>query len=120
MREYRSLFGAFLFFVPLLFTAFLKHSLVRRGDNLSSLGFLPGPQTPAVLLLSGEGIDINRADVDALELLPGIGPALAMRIVEDREARGPFRNCADIKRVRGIGEKLLHHICPDLGDKRPQ
>jgi competence ComEA-like helix-hairpin-helix protein len=48
-------------------------------------------------------IDLNAASPEALDRLPGIGPALAARIVADRAARGPFRSSADLDRVKGIG-----------------
>jgi competence protein ComEA len=48
-------------------------------------------------------LDINRADANALQALPGIGPALARRIVAYREAHGPFRESGDLLRVPGIG-----------------
>ena len=53
-------------------------------------------------LASGERIDPNTADPAELDRLPGIGPALADRIVEER-AREPFRTVRDLQRVRGIG-----------------
>jgi competence protein ComEA len=52
-------------------------------------------------------LDVNAADAAALERLPGIGPALAARIVADREARGPFRRVEDLDRVSGIGAATL-------------
>ena len=51
-------------------------------------------------------IDVNRADVETLQRLPGIGPALASRIVETRAER-PFRSVDDLLRVRGIGPATL-------------
>lgn len=50
-------------------------------------------------------LDINRADADALQALPGIGPALARQIVAYRAAHGPFRESEDLLRVPGIGAK---------------
>ncbi len=50
-------------------------------------------------------LDINRADAEALQALPGIGPTLARRIVAYREAHGPFRASGDLLRVPGIGAK---------------
>ena len=50
-----------------------------------------------------EPLDINRADVSTLQALPGIGSALARRIVDDRERRGPFRTPEELLRVSGIG-----------------
>ncbi|MBN2247834.1 MAG: helix-hairpin-helix domain-containing protein [Coriobacteriia bacterium] len=50
-------------------------------------------------------IDINRATVTELEELPGVGPATAQKIVDDREANGPFTKPEDLMRVPGIGAK---------------
>ncbi|GAA5154088.1 hypothetical protein GCM10025768_24740 [Microbacterium pseudoresistens] len=56
----------------------------------------------------GDGmIDLNTADAAALEELPRIGPALAERIVEWREANGRFASVDDLLAVSGIGEKVL-------------
>jgi hypothetical protein len=51
-------------------------------------------------------IDLDLADADTLALLPGIGPALAGRIVEDRNRRGAFGGIAGLQRVRGIGPAI--------------
>jgi competence ComEA-like helix-hairpin-helix protein len=50
-------------------------------------------------------VAINRASARDLEALPGIGPSLAKRIVEEREKAGPFRSPRDLLRVKGIGPK---------------
>jgi competence protein ComEA len=50
-------------------------------------------------------LDINRADATALQALPGVGLALARRIVTHREAHGPFRRPADLLQVPGVGAK---------------
>lgn len=52
-------------------------------------------------------VNINSADASALEELPGVGPALAVRIVEWREANGPFAAVDDLLNVTGIGQKKL-------------
>jgi competence protein ComEA len=51
-------------------------------------------------------VDVNVADSATLERLPRIGPALAARIVADRQQRGPFGSLDALQRVRGIGPKL--------------
>ena len=62
------------------------------------------PQVPTPIPASPDlRIDLNTAESMRLELLPGIGPALAGRIIADRTARGPFRSLGDLQRVRGIG-----------------
>jgi competence protein ComEA len=59
-------------------------------------------------------ININTATATELDKLPGVGPALAGRIVEYRSANGPFKEGADLKNVKGLGaakyEKLKDKI----------
>jgi competence protein ComEA len=55
-------------------------------------------------------LDLNRADAVALDALPGVGPVLAERIVEQRRRHGPFRRLEDLRAVRGIGPRLLERI----------
>lgn len=52
-------------------------------------------------------INLNTADVDVLETLPGVGPATAAAIVDDRQRNGPFASVDDLERVRGIGPAKL-------------
>ena len=58
----------------------------------------PGTAEPA------EPIDLNAADLAALDSLPGIGPSTAQAILEERTRRGGFRSIRDLLRVPGIGE----------------
>ncbi|MDA0214323.1 MAG: helix-hairpin-helix domain-containing protein [Planctomycetota bacterium] len=57
-------------------------------------------------------IDLDRADEATLALLPGIGPVLAARIVEDRNRLGAFGGIAGLNRVRGIGPAISAGIEP--------
>lgn len=65
-------------------------------------------------LAPGERIDVNEAPPEQLERLPGIGPALASRIVEHREEIGRFRREEQLLDVSGIGEKTLARVRPHL------
>lgn len=56
---------------------------------------LPGP------------ININTASAEQLQELPGIGPALAARIIAFREEHGPFATIEDLTHVSGIGPRTL-------------
>lgn len=59
-------------------------------------------------------VNINTADADQLQLLPRVGPALAGRIIDYREANGPFRTIDEIVAVKGIGESSLERLEPYL------
>ena len=86
----------------------------RRGDN-NAIALDVAPQTyartdaDAPPLPAGK-IDINSADADSLETLPGIGPARARAIIEHRQANGPFAGVDDLIQVRGIGDGILESI----------
>ncbi len=74
------------------------------SENVSSR---PTQTTDSQPLLS-----INRASREELEKLPGIGPALAARIVEHREHHGPFRRVEHLMLVRGISERRFRELRP--------
>jgi len=57
-------------------------------------------------------LDMNSAGAPELERLPGIGPALARRIVAFRDRNGPFLYVEDLLMVRGIGAKTLERLAP--------
>src|SRR5829696_1584927 len=53
------------------------------------------------------GIHLSTATVEQLDGVDGIGPTLAQRIIEYRDAHGGFRSLAELAQVEGIGEKRL-------------
>lgn len=55
-------------------------------------------------------VDLNRAELGELALLPGVGPVLAQRIIDHRRTVGPFTEFAELGRVRGIGPKRLEEL----------
>ncbi len=78
------------------------------GTPLASPGLLV--RAPAAQGSAGPALNVNRATVVELEALPGVGPALARRIVADREAQGPFATVAALDRVPGIGPALMARL----------
>ena len=66
-----------------------------------------GAGTPA-----SQPIDLDRATVREVEVLPRIGPALARRIIANRDSLGAFVNLAGLGRVKGIGPALLERLAP--------
>lgn len=57
-------------------------------------------------------IDLNTADAATLSLLPGVGPGIAQRIVDHRNAHGPFTTIAEIENVPYIGPLKRQAIEP--------
>lgn len=98
--------------------AILLGSGISLGIGISEIGEPPAPlQSSGFESSSSRGseifkpeisgpININTASALELESLPKIGPVLAKRIVEYRQANGPFKTTADIQNVSGIGPKI--------------
>lgn len=61
-------------------------------------------------ILSRQPININTSDEEELAFLPGIGPALAERIVAYRQENGPFLSSGEITNVSGIGRTKYERI----------
>jgi competence protein ComEA len=60
-----------------------------------------------------EPIDVNHVSLEDLQRLPGIGPKMAQRIVDERQ-RNPFKAVDDLRRVSGIGVKTLERLKPHV------
>lgn len=73
----------------------------------SSAGAVPSSR-PAPARL----IDLNTASIAELELLPGVGPAMAARIVEYRQKIGRFTSIEQLDSVRGIGARTMERLRP--------
>lgn len=77
-----------------------------------TLGELPqaASSLPGKVSSSASKININTADAQQLESLPGIGPVFAQRIIDYRTSQGRFSNIEDIKGVSGIGKKRFEQL----------
>jgi competence protein ComEA len=71
------------------------------------------PQRPAGRPVPGP-VSLNMASATELERLPGIGPKLAQRIVEDRRRNGPYARVEDLDRVKGIGPRTIERLRPHV------
>ncbi len=65
-------------------------------------------------LADARAVDVNTAGVAELERLPGVGPALAARIVAYRESRGRFRRVEELEAVQGLGPATVEKLKPYL------
>jgi len=70
----------------------------------------PPTVDPVPFNLPDMRVNLNQAARSDLELLPSIGPALAGRIVVDRETEGAFESLDDLQRVKGIGPKTVEKV----------
>lgn len=64
-------------------------------------------------------IDLSTADLPDLQLLPGVGPAVAERIIVARQSR-PFTSLDDLTRVRGIGTIVTGRLAPHVTASAPE
>ena len=60
--------------------------------------------------IPGEKLNINRASLEQLTYLPGIGPVLAQRIIEYRAKNGAFHNLSELTEIPGIGQVKFARI----------
>lgn len=65
-------------------------------------------------LLLGHPLNLNAANSQDLEALPGIGPKMAEAILQNREENGSFKKVEDLERIGGIGPKTMERLRPWL------
>jgi competence protein ComEA len=80
------------------------------GDPVRQAALSTRAEQLAQPLAPGERVDVDRATAVELERLPRVGPALARRIVDDREANGPFGSLDGLGRVSGVGPAMRREL----------
>jgi competence protein ComEA len=70
----------------------------------------PPVEPPSAQTAPGGKVNINTADLKTLESLPGIGPVMAQRILDYRQAHGLFAKIEDVMEVSGIGPSTFENM----------
>lgn len=80
----------------------------KRSDRIIDVKIKSFTYEPSTNISSK--VNINEADETALAGLSGVGPALAKRIASYRTEKGRFLSIEELKKVKGIGDKLFDKI----------
>lgn len=104
--------GLFLIIVMLVFASVLIGFFLGRNVNSSPIQItkLPEPTSGTNVTRPADKINVNTADVETLQKIPGIGAVLAQRIVDFRTENGPFQTISELTRVNGIGLEKLNQM----------
>lgn len=81
---------------------------------LAIAAFCLAASSTALAAADQKQLDINSATVEQFNSLQGIGDSKARAIVAYRDEHGPFRSVEDLKDVKGIGDKLLDSLRPQI------
>lgn len=105
-----------LLIVMIIFASILIGFFVGRNTGRAPIQVskLPEATTATQTTQPASKININTADAETLQKLPGIGEVLAQRIVDDRNVNGPFKTVTELTRVTGIGINLLDQIMDQI------
>jgi competence ComEA-like helix-hairpin-helix protein len=105
--------------------------MIRLLFSQSPVGRVVAPASLLAMLIFGNGlwaatkkpplrpININSATSDELQLVPGIGPATADKILQMRKSYGAFKSVDDLLAIRGIGKKRLDKMRKYLTAGKP-
>lgn len=98
-----------------------KIYIPNKNEKISEIQYIITDSGENVLKDTGKEkggikkVNINSANQEELETLPGVGPALAVRIIEYRNSNGKFEKVEEVQNVKGIGDSkftnIKEHIC---------
>ena len=93
--------------------AALDHQLARvdSARQAPKRSRKPAARRDSVVRSAGP-VDLDRASASEIEALPGIGPALAARIIAHRDSIGSFRSIEALCDVRGVGSAMVRRLSP--------
>lgn len=97
-----------------------KYYIPNLGEELAPPAMSSAPassrtsRSPAAVAAAARPVNLNTATQAELETLPGIGPAMATRILQLRAQLGSFQNLEQLNDVKGIGPKTLAKLRPFL------
>ena len=87
----------------------IADSLLAAGDSV-----MDAKERRSRPFAAGETIDPNVAGEEELDRLPGVGASKALRIVQDRDEKGPFASVEELARVPGLGPRSVEKLRPYL------
>jgi len=97
---------------PAAIAALDEFAKALHGDSAHASAPANEPAQAASAL--PQPVDLNAATYSELVRLPGIGPVMAKRIIEYRDANGAFKRLPDLRKVKGIGAKTYQKLAPLL------
>ena len=99
-----ALIAVFFLGIAVSNVTLLSGSVVIKAQNGNIVSLKPLKAEPTQMKETDKRVNINTATKEELDGLPGIGAALAERIIEYRETNGAFETVEEIMAVSGIGE----------------